>query len=406
MDKERLAYSICKKLRDKGYIAYYAGGYVRDLILNIPSDDIDIATDASPEIIQSLFDKTIPVGISFGIVVVVLENVSFEVATFRKDLHYSDGRRPEQIAFCYPKEDDLRRDFTINGMFYDPIEKKVYDYVNGEEDLQRKIIKAIGDPILRFTEDRLRMVRACRFAARFNFEIEKETKAAIGLKAEELFPAVSIERIYQEFQKMKKGHFKRALTLLFELHLMQQIFPQIKNYSIEEFESCLQAFDHMPEDCPTILYLLDLFPRIHHNELLELLDYLKVSNIKAKLALFCYQVKQTIHKDPSLTDWVRLYAHPDIELVLKVIAAPLSEAKRELFFSENSQRKKKLHHAIERKKNNTPIVTSKFLMDHGIMPSKQLGELLEKAEEIAIEENLENPELVLKRLHKLKLWGQ
>ena len=130
MNKERLAHLVCKKLQSEGYLAYYAGGYVRDLILDIHSDDIDIATDAAPNVVQSLFEKTIPVGLAFGIVVVVLEDISFEVATFRKDLHYKDGRRPEEVAFCSPKEDALRRDFTINGMFYDPISRKTYDNVS------------------------------------------------------------------------------------------------------------------------------------------------------------------------------------------------------------------------------------------------------------------------------------
>ncbi len=405
MDKERLAHSVCKKLQSKGYLAYYAGGYVRDLILDLHSDDIDIATDAAPNVVQSLFEKTIPVGLAFGIVVVVLEGISFEVATFRKDLHYKDGRRPEEVAFCSPKEDALRRDFTINGMFYDPISKKTYDYVDGKKDIEKKVIRAIGDPKTRFDEDRLRMIRACRFSARFNFSIESETKKAILGKASELFPSVSIERIYQEFQKMKKGGFKKAISLLFEMKLLEEVFPQIKEYSDEEFNRYIFAFDQMPDHCPTILYLLDLFPAISKDDLTDLIDRLKVSNVKAKLALFCHETKHLIKKGPSKVEWVHFYANPDADLVLKVIASPLSDKERIAFLQENEGRQKTLHKAIERKITNKPIVSSKFLMDHGVMPGKKLGKLLEKAEEFAIEEGLDHPDDILKRLHTLGLWG-
>lgn len=406
MNLEHAAKQICQKLHDKGYTAYYAGGYVRDLLLKIESDDIDIATDASPEIVQSLFEKTIPVGLAFGIVVVVVNEHSFEVATFRKDLHYKDGRRPEEVAFCSPKEDALRRDFTINGMFYDPLSEKIYDYVGGKEDLDAKVIRAIGVPLHRFKEDRLRMVRACRFAARFDFEIDSATTEGILSMAGELLPAVSIERIYQELQKMKKHHFKKALHLLFEMNLLQQIFEPIQKYSEDELMCCLKAFDHMPKEAPTILYLLDLFPKITEEELIDLCDYLKVSNAKANLALFCHQTKAMILNEPTLTEWVHFYAHPESELILKVLQAPLSDKKREHFEKENKERQKLLAKAIARKKENKPIVSSKFLMDHGIMPGKKLGLLLEKAEEIAIENHLENPDDVLKELHKLELWGE
>jgi len=201
MNKEALALSICQTLHEKGYIAYFAGGYVRDMILEIPSDDIDIATDASPDVIQSLFSRTIPLGIAFGIVVVILKKESFEVATFRKDLKYKDGRRPEEVAFCSPKEDADRRDFTINGLFYDPFKKEILDYVGGKEDIKEKIIRAIGDPFVRFEEDKLRLIRACRFAARFDFKIDSHTQQAMLAEAPSLFPSVSIERITQELKK-------------------------------------------------------------------------------------------------------------------------------------------------------------------------------------------------------------
>lgn len=404
MNKEPLAYKICQKLHQEGYLAYYAGGYVRDLILKIPSDDIDIATDAPPEKLQSIFEKTIPIGIAFGIVVVVMEGVSFEVATFRKDLSYKDGRRPEEVSFCCPKEDALRRDFTINGMFYDPLKKEVLDYVNGEQDIQNKVIRAIGDPYKRFQEDRLRMIRAARFAARFNFKIESETKQAILSQAKDLFPSVSIERVYQEFQKMKKHHFENALKLLFDLKLLGEIFPSLKDYEESIFLDHLRHFQWIPKECPTFLYLLELFPKMSEDELSDLIDFLKVSNEKASLAYFSLNATKLLSHQPSKYHLVLFYADIRSDLVLKLIAARLSDQKREAFLKEHYKKQKLLKKHIEREKQKDPIVTSSFLMEHGIMPGKQLGQLLEKAKEIAIEKELEDPNEILKELHKSKLW--
>lgn len=195
MQEHPQARFIVDTLIEHGFSAYYAGGWVRDFLLQRDSDDIDIATSAPPEAIQKLFPHTVPIGIAFGIVLVIVEGHQYEVATFRQDIEYKDGRRPAAIAFSSAEEDAKRRDFTINGMFYDPIEQKVLDFVEGIADLEAKIIRAIGDPHERIREDRLRMIRAARLACRFHFTIEENTKAAIRAHAKELFPAVAIERI-------------------------------------------------------------------------------------------------------------------------------------------------------------------------------------------------------------------
>jgi len=196
-----IAASIVKKLSSAGHIAYFAGGWVRDFLMERPSDDIDIATSATPEEVQALFPKTIPVGIAFGIVIVVEDGHQFEVATFRQDQGYVDGRRPQGISSATPEEDAQRRDFTINGMFYDPIEKKLYDYVDGQKDIKKGIIKAIGNPHERFLEDRLRMMRAVRYSTRFNFPIESDTLQAILAHADSLLPAVALERYGKNSRK-------------------------------------------------------------------------------------------------------------------------------------------------------------------------------------------------------------
>src|SRR3984885_11348242 len=191
MPAQKDAIAVVKKLSEAGHIAYFAGGWVRDFLMQHPSDDIDIATSATVEEVQSLFSKTIPVGSAFGIIIVVEGTHQFEVATFRKEFGYFDGRRPTRVERATPEEDALRRDFTINGMFWDPLEKKLYDYVGGQEDLHQGLIRAIGNPHERFYEDRLRMMRAVRYATRFHFPIEAKTYEAIRDHAHALLPSVA-----------------------------------------------------------------------------------------------------------------------------------------------------------------------------------------------------------------------
>src|ERR1700730_7586641 len=195
------AASILEKLREHGYVAYFAGGCVRDALQDIPPKDIDIATSAKPDQVQGLFARTIPVGIQFGVVLVLVADMEFQVATFRSDGAYLDGRHPSEIQFSTPERDAQRRDFTINGMFTDPTIGIAINYVNGREDLSRKLIRAIGPPSERFAEDRLRMLRAIRFASTLAFEIESGTWSAINAEAREI-SIVSPERILDELHKI------------------------------------------------------------------------------------------------------------------------------------------------------------------------------------------------------------
>ena len=233
-----IANKIVKKLYEEGYTAYFAGGWVRDFLMHRTSDDIDIATEASVEDVQRIFPKTIPVGVNFGIVIVVEEGHQFEVATFRKDEGYRDGRRPISVASADAKQDAERRDFTINGMFYDPMQQEIIDYVEGKKDIEKGIIRAIGNPHERFLEDRLRMIRAVRYASRFHFSIESETLKAILDHSDALFPAVAIERVWNEFCKIAAyPHFDIALITLHRLNLLPVIFPLLKDIPIEEIQS-------------------------------------------------------------------------------------------------------------------------------------------------------------------------
>src|SRR4051812_29241690 len=176
---EETARAIATKLRQHGHIAYFAGGCVRDMVRGLPPKDIDIATDARPEEVQKIFARTYAVGAHFGVIVVLEDGMQFEVATFRSDGAYLDGRRPAEVHFAAPEEDAARRDFTINGMFYDPEAEELIDFVGGRADLERRLVRAIGDPAQRFAEDRLRILRAVRFATTLEFEIEAGTWEAL-----------------------------------------------------------------------------------------------------------------------------------------------------------------------------------------------------------------------------------
>lgn len=201
---------------------------MRDLLLKKKAKDFDIATDALPAAVIKLFPKTVPVGARFGVVLVVHESQSFEVATFRVDKGYRDGRRPTGVRFTDARKDALRRDFTVNGLFYDPVSRKVMDWVEGQKDLKKKIIRAIGDSGKRFAEDKLRMLRAVRFASVLGFKIEPGTFAAIKKLAKQIH-SVSQERIRDELVKMLTGpNPALALTLLDRTGLLAHVLPEVQ----------------------------------------------------------------------------------------------------------------------------------------------------------------------------------
>jgi poly(A) polymerase len=240
--KEAKALAIISRLREHGFVAYLAGGCVRDRILGVKAKDFDIATDARPEAVQGLFGNTVPVGAKFGVVVVIIDGDPFEVATFRADAPYLDGRRPSAVHFGSLEADAQRRDFTIGGMFYDPVAARLIDLVGGQRDLRAGIVRAIGDPRQRFAEDRLRMLRAIRFAARLNFSIEPATMDAIR-RAAPAITEVSAERIGDELvMVLTEGNAARGLELLRRSGLMRPLLPEV-----EALSGCEQPANYHPE---------------------------------------------------------------------------------------------------------------------------------------------------------------
>jgi len=228
MTARELADRICGTLRSSGHQAYLVGGCVRDLLLGRDPSDYDISTDARPERVQELFPRSLSVGAKFGVILVVEAGAEVEVATFRSDMGYSDGRHPDHVAYTDSAQEDVpRRDFTINGLLMDPATGEVFDFVEGRADLRAGIVRAIGDPRSRFSEDKLRMMRAVRFAARFDFQIESQTLAAAqGLAAQ--VSQVSPERIREELTKLlTEGAARRGFELLDETGLLEAVLPDV-----------------------------------------------------------------------------------------------------------------------------------------------------------------------------------
>ncbi len=225
--KYRGAVEIVRALQKAGHEALLVGGCVRDLLMGRPPKDFDVATSARPEAVARLFRRTIPVGVQFGVQMVLRREIPYEVATFRTDREYRDARHPDVVIFSTAKEDALRRDFTVNGLFYDPLEDKVIDYVSGREDLKRRLVRAIGDPARRFAEDRLRMLRAVRFAAVLDFQLDGKTREAILREPGEI-RKVSPERIRDELVRLFTGpHPGRGLELLDETGLLRVVLPEV-----------------------------------------------------------------------------------------------------------------------------------------------------------------------------------
>src|SRR6516162_4822853 len=238
----RVAVSIVRKLRQEGFVAYFAGGSVRDALLGKAPKDIDIATNARPEQVSLLFPRTIAVGVQFGVQRLLEGGFEFEVATFRSDGRYVDGRHPLDVRFATAEEDAVRRDFTINGMFYDPVEEKLIDFVGGRQDLARGIIRAIGVAAERFREDRLRLLRAIRFAAHLEFELEADTWAALHDAAREI-AVISPERIREELVKILEDPCRlRGFELLDRSGLLAVILPEV-----EGLKGCEQPEQFHPE---------------------------------------------------------------------------------------------------------------------------------------------------------------
>ena len=333
-DKAReFAVSVVEQLQQANYQAYWAGGCVRDRFLGIEPKDYDVATNALPDQIQEVFGrrKTLAIGASFGVITVLGPSAAgqIDVATFRQDAEYSDGRHPDHVTFKSAQEDASRREFTINGLFFYPLKNQVIDYVDGQADLEQKIIRAIGDPQLRFSEDKLRILRAVRFAATLGFQIEADTQAAIEQFADQL-QVVSAERITAEMDRMLT-HTNRqlAVQLLEQFGLLAIIFPEA-DYGSSDFavrlEVALQGLAILKtSDFATALALLwsQLVSTASCDETEAMTRRLKLSNPQIKSILWILEQEPQIVAANEI-GWPtlqRILIDPRIEELLDLAAA-------------------------------------------------------------------------------------
>ena len=270
----------CRVLQKSGYQAWLAGGCVRDGLLGIAPNDFDIATDARPEIVETLFEKTVGVGKAFGVIVLPFKEFQIEIATFRYDGEYTDGRRPENVVFCTPEEDAMRRDFTVNALFFDVLQEEVVDYVGGREDLSRKVLRAVGDPRTRFAEDHLRILRAFRFAGQLEFEVEESTYEAAKEMSDKV-TEVSGERIRQEFEKLfTRGKRVYGLEYIYSSGVFKSLFPHAKK-DLKEWGSLKKELSLLEKGTRLnliwSLFFIRSFSPIHRDEFEKNLGFLKFS---------------------------------------------------------------------------------------------------------------------------------
>jgi tRNA nucleotidyltransferase/poly(A) polymerase len=266
------AIDIIRRLREKGHEAYLVGGCVRDMVMKIEPSDYDIATSAPPAEIMKVFPHTEPIGAQFGVVLVIHRGHPFEVATFRSDEAYVDGRRPLGVVFTDAQTDVQRRDFTINGLLYDPFEQRVIDYVSGQDDIRDKIVRAIGNPQKRFEEDKLRLLRAVRFGARLGYSIEPETWAAVCRMAPEI-RLVSAERIREELGRiLTEGRAALGFRMLAESGLLAATLP-----AVEWNEHLKRSLEQIPAKAPVDFAFGVLLHDLSPDEIQRIVAGLKLS---------------------------------------------------------------------------------------------------------------------------------
>lgn len=328
MTSREAALTVVKTLRDAGFEAYFAGGCVRDRLLGREPGDHDVATNAVPDAVQKLFRRNVAVGKQFGVILALVKDEEVEVATFRADAKYTDGRHPDSVTFSDLKSDVLRRDFTINGMMEDPLTGTVVDLVGGQADLKARVIRAIGDPEKRFDEDRLRMLRAVRFAAQLDFEIEPATLAAVKRRSGEV-SSVSRERVKEELGKLlgSKGA-GRGLKLLRETGLLAPCVPALKDLPDDRWAltvSTVERLSRRPFALAFAAMLHDADPG--PAKAARLTDAaardLKASNEERERAVWLVAHRADPERASAMrpSEWKPLLAHPGAAEMLELHAA-------------------------------------------------------------------------------------
>lgn len=420
-EARRHALWVVQKLRDAGYQALWAGGCVRDQLVGRKPNDYDVATNATPDEVRGCFGRrrTLAIGAAFGVITVLgrAGQGQVEVATFRSDATYTDGRHPDSVSFSTAREDAQRRDFTMNGLFYDPVEGRVIDHVGGREDLQAGIVRAIGDPHKRIAEDKLRMLRAVRFATTFDFEIDPVTKAAVRHEAAAI-TAVSAERITVEMRKMlEHPRRSRALDLLREVGLLQAVVPESRvlwepsgsahpDAEYATWESVLGILNRL-ERPPFPVALAGLLWGIRVRSaatecVSRVCNRWRLSNEERNTVAWMLDREDLVRAAESV-DWPRLQRvliGPAVEQLLSLaeaIAAVVDGDQRQI---EVCRRKLELPPEVL---DPPPLITGNDLRRAGLQPGPSFGRILEGVRDAQLEGRIATREEALEMARRLNL---
>jgi poly(A) polymerase len=439
MNDREFALDVVRKLQGAGHTALWAGGCVRDEFLGLKPQDYDVATSARPEQLRPLFKRRNEIGAHFGVVQVIGpraddgEWLTVEVATFRSDGAYLDGRRPESVVFSSPEEDAQRRDFTINGMFFDPVKGELIDFVGGQADLSAKVLRAIGDPVARFTEDKLRILRAARMATRFDLSIDPATHAAARRMGAEI-RAVSAERIAEELRKLfTHPNRARGLRLLRELELVEPILPElVETYKLPQglpsaptgtlwdhtvrVVECLGEKASFPLAFAAVLHDVGkpcVFARtaerytFHGHEKVgtemtaRITERLKLSNTEATRLCWLVERHQYLAEAPAMrmSRLKPILVHPGISELLALHRADAIASGKGLEHVEFCERI--LRETPPEELNPPPAVTGEDLIALGLKPGPLFKRLLDAVREAQLEGRVRTKEEGLKLVRQL-----
>ena len=390
MTNKQAAIKILRKLRSSGFEALLAGGCVRDMLLGRRAKDYDVATSAKPEEVTELFKRTLNVGAKFGVIIVLIENQQVEVATFRTETDYVDGRHPGSVKFTTAAEDASRRDFTINGMFYDPLTKEVIDYINGQADLRAKIVRTIGRPADRFSEDYLRMLRAVRFSTQLSFAIEPLTWSAICTNSSNI-SQTSAERIAIELEGILiNPNRSEGASILYKSGLAEVIFPGLFSKHIK---FAIEVLGQLREKIDFPLALAGLFAGCETDFAIEMSRALKLSKSQTKHLKFLLANRgKLLDSEMSLAGLKKILSEPYF--------ADLYEFQRAIQMAEggpdNTAALENLSNRIKELGNidlkPAPLLNGHDLIRLGAVPGPALGQLSEELYIVQLEGKLKSSE--------------